>query len=74
MTPKQIAIYRVVMLFASMIVAGTGLAILMTYFTGYQLGVGFTGLLLVIMAKVVYDIELDRAERLQKLNESVDNR
>lgn len=74
MTPKQIAIYRVVMLFASMIVAGTGLAILMTYFNGYQLGVGFTGLLLVIMAKVVYDIELDRAERLQKLNESVDNR
>lgn len=72
MTPKQTAITRVAFFFGSMALAGVVFANLLNFFTLQQMGMGFAVATLVFMIKMVYDYELDRAERLEKLNKMVD--
>ena len=63
MTPRQTATLKVVKIFGTGILAGILLNAAFTYFTVEQIGVGFTAGLLAYMIKIVYEIELSRAER-----------
>jgi uncharacterized membrane protein YgaE (UPF0421/DUF939 family) len=69
MTPKQTAVLNVVKIFAIGIGAGISIAFLTELFTLEQLGIGVSVALLAYMIKMVYDIELAKAETLAKLNE-----
>ena len=68
MTPKQTALARVVGLIATAIAVGFVVNVAFTYFTVAEIGIGFSIGMLAFMIKMVYEIELDRAERLEKLN------
>ena len=68
MTPKQTAMVRVAALVGTALLVGFLVNAAFTYFTVAEIGIGFTAGLLVYMIKIVYEIELDRAERLEKLN------
>ena len=67
MTPKQTAITRVAFFFGSMVLAGVAFANLLNFFTLEQVGMGFAVAALIFMIKMVYDVELDRAERIERL-------
>lgn len=72
MTPKQTALLRVAMFFIVAMVGGVGVSLIFTYFTPTQIGIGFVAFMLVYASKMLFDMELERAERLEKLNKSVD--
>jgi len=72
MTPKQTAIFQVAKLIGTALIAGIAINILFAYFTLTQIGIGACVIMLAFAIHGVYAIELDRAERLEKLNKSVD--
>ena len=74
MTPKQTAFRNTASVVASGILGGVLMSLLFTYFTVYQIGLGFCALVLAFAVKMIYDIELEKAESLKKLNKTVDKR
>ena len=65
MTPKQTAIIRTSIIMGSGIIASIAIAIIMTILTIAQIGILLCVVGLVFLAKVVYDIELNKAENNQ---------
>ena len=68
MTPKQTAILSVARLIGTALLVGPLVNAAFTYFTIAQIGIGFCAGMLVYLIKMVYDIELAKAETLEKLN------
>jgi hypothetical protein len=68
MTPKQTALLNMSKLLAIALVAGFCVNIVFIYFTVTQVGIGFCVGMIVYLCKMVYDIELSRAEHLEALN------
>ena len=68
MTPKQTALIRVTGLIGIGMLAGAIVNAVFTYFTVAQVGIGFSLGMLAYLIYMVYDIELDRVQRLEKLN------
>lgn len=68
MTPKQTAIFRTVSLVATALIMGLLVNVAMTYFTVSQVGIGFVAGVMLYLLKMVYDIELEKAQRLEQLN------
>lgn len=68
MTPKQTALLNVARLIGIALLSGFAVNVAFTYFTVEQIGIGFSVGLLAYMIKIVYDIELLKAESLDKLN------
>lgn len=72
MTPKQTALRNVAFMLATALLAGLAIGSVFTYFTVTQIGIAFCALMFIWALKMLYDMELDKAERLAKLNQSVD--
>jgi len=68
MTPKQTALFNVAWLIGTAIVSGFVIAKLLTLFGPVNVGIGACVLMLAYLVKMVYDMELDKAERLNKLD------
>ena len=68
MTPKQTALRNVGILVASSIVTGLAVGLLFTYFSASTVLIGVCSLLFAFAIKMVYDVELAKAEALDKLN------
>lgn len=68
MTPKQTALTRVAGLLGIALLSGILVNAVFTYFTVTQVGIGFSLGILAYLIYMVYDIELDRAKRLEELN------
>ncbi len=68
MTSKQTAILQTAKLFSIAIGAGVLVNVLFAFFTITQIGVAFCIFTLLFLAKMVYDIELNKAEHLETLN------
>lgn len=72
MTPKQTALARTGSLILISLAAGVLANLIFTTFSAGQiLFVGVAGLGL-FMVRMVYKVELDKAERLERLNKKVD--
>jgi hypothetical protein len=68
MTPKQTALLNMGKLLGIALVAGFAVNVTFTYFTVEQIGIGFCVGMIVYLCKMVYDIELAKAEHLDALN------
>jgi len=68
MTPKQTALIQTAKLFALAILAGLLTGAAFHYFTIVQIGTAFTLAVMAALIKMVYDIELSRAEHREALN------
>jgi hypothetical protein len=68
MTPKQTALLNMSKLLFIAIAAGFAVNVAFTYFTVAQIGVGFCAGMIVYLCKMVYDLELAKAEHLESLN------
>jgi hypothetical protein len=68
MTPKKTALIQTVKLFAIAISAGVLVNVLFAFFTIAQIGFVFALIVLVALIKMVYDLELSKAEHLDALN------
>ena len=68
MTPKQTALANTLGLVATGMGGGLICGILLTFFTFTQIGIGFCVVAFAWLIKFVYDIELDKAKRLEELN------
>ena len=68
MTPKQTALLNMSKLLGIALVSGFLVNVAFTYFTVAQIGVGFCVGMIVYLCKMVYDIELAKAEHLETLN------
>jgi hypothetical protein len=69
MTPKQTALRNTLAVFASGIVGGLLMAVIVVNFTLAQISIGFGILFVLCISKLVYDLELSKAEHLKTLNE-----
>ena len=72
MTPKMTALRNTAMMLGTGIAGGLIVAFIISTFTVAQLGIGFTVLVLLGVAHTVYELELDKAKRLQELNNPKD--
>ena len=70
MTPKQIALRSVVSLVLLAVTCGIVLGALLSLFTPAQVGIAVCVTLFAYVVKMVYDMEVDKAERLQRLNKT----
>jgi hypothetical protein len=68
MTPKQIAIRNMGKMVGLSLVVGAGTGILLNTVPLAILGIGFAVLGIGYLAKMIYEMELDKAERLAELN------
>ena len=68
MTAKQIAIRNVIKLVALALIVGTGTGILLNTVPLAILGIGASIAMLIFLIKMVYDLELSKAEHLETLN------
>lgn len=68
MTPRQTALKNVVLFFVTAIGSGIALALAIDFFGLALVGTAFSFAMLIYLVKVVYDMEVDKAERLAKLN------
>ena len=68
MTPKQTALLNMGKLLGIALVAGFAVNVAFTYFTVAQIGVGFCVGMIVYLCKMVYDLEVAKAEHLESLN------
>ena len=68
MTPKQIAIRNVAVFFISAIGSGVAISLAIDHFGIPLVGIALSFIVLAYLTKVVYDMELDKAERLERLN------
>jgi formate/nitrite transporter FocA (FNT family) len=69
MTPKQTALTQTLKLFALAILAGVLINVAFAFFTIVQIGIALAVAVLAALGKMVYDIELSKAEHLKSLNE-----
>ena len=69
MTPKQTALKHTLAVFASGLVGGLLMAVIVVNFTMAQISIGLGILFMLGIAKLVYDLELSKAEHLKSLNE-----
>ncbi len=73
MSPKRTALIETVKLFAVALLAGVLTSLAFAYFTVSQIGTAFALVILAFLGKMVYDLELSKAEHLQvleKLNDT----
>ena len=68
MTPRQTALKNVTIFFATSVGSGVALALAIDYFGLALVGTALSFVMLAYLVKVVYDMEVDKAERLAKLN------
>ena len=68
MTPKQIAVRNVATFFFSAIATGVLIALALDFFGLSMVGTAVAVALLCYLVKVVYDMEVEKAEILAKLN------
>jgi hypothetical protein len=68
MTPKQTALAQTLKLFTIAIAAGVLINVAFAFFTIVQIGIAFALVVFVALGKMVYDIELSKAEHLDALN------
>ena len=68
MTPKQTALLNMSKLLGIALTAGFGASVVIANFTIEQIGIGFCAGMIVYLCKMVYDIELAKAEHLEALN------
>ena len=68
MTPKQTALIQTFKLFSIAILAGVLINVAFAYFTLAQVGIAFALVVLALLIKFVYDLELSKAEHLDALN------
>lgn len=72
MTAKQIAMRNVIKMLAIAVIVGVGTGILLNTVPLHIIGIGLSIVGLAYLTRMVYVMELDKAERLEKLNRSVD--
>ena len=70
MTPKQTALTNVALMLFTAVAGGFAIGALLTVFGPAWVGTGFAFALLAYVVKMVYDMEVDKATRLQRLNET----
>ena len=70
MTPKQTALANVSIMMLTAVAVGFAIGALLALFGPAWVGTGFAFALLAYVVKMVYDMEVDKAERLQRLNET----
>jgi hypothetical protein len=68
MTPKQTALIQTFKLFAIAVLAGVLINVAFAYLTIAQVGIAFALVVLALLIKFVYDLELSKAEHLESLN------
>ncbi len=68
MTPKQTALLNVGKLLTIALLMGFSVNVAFTYFTVAEIGIGFCVGMIVYLCKMVYDVELAKAEHLEALN------
>ena len=68
MTPKKIALVQTAKLFAIAFGASVLVNVLFAFFTLAQIGFVFALIVLAVLIKMVYDLELSKAEHLDALN------
>ena len=68
MTPKQTALLNMGKLLAIALIVGFLVNVAFTYFTVAQIGIGFCTGMLIYMCKILYDLEVAKAEHLESLN------
>jgi len=68
MTPRQTAARNVAVFFLSAIGSGVLMAFALNFFGLALVGTALAFLMLIYLVKVVYDMEVDKAERLERLN------
>ena len=68
MTPKQTALVQVAKLVAVYMVGGALLASAFAFFTVPQIGIAFSVLVLLGLIKLIYDLELTKAEQEAQKN------
>ena len=68
MTPKQTALIQTFKLFAIAILAGVLINVAFVYFTVAQVGTAFALVVFAALVKMIYDVELSKAEHLESLN------
>jgi hypothetical protein len=67
MSPKQTALIQTAKLFAVALLIGALTSLVFAYFTVSQIGIGFCIVMLAYLGKMIYDMELSKAEHLQTL-------
>ena len=72
MTPKQTALLNVSKLLGLALVVGFATNVVFTYFTVEQIGIGFCLGMIVYLCKMVYDVELAKAEHIQGIEKLKD--
>lgn len=70
MTPKQTAIFNVAGILATTVGTCIVMAVLVQVFSVVELAIGAGVLMIAWLVKMLYDIELDRATRLQELDKT----
>ena len=68
MTPKQTALIQTLKLFAFAFLASVLISVAFTYFTVAQVGIAFALAVFAALVKMIYDVELSKAEHLAALN------
>ena len=68
MTPKQTALLNVGKLLVLALVVGFSVNVAFTYFTIAQIGIGFCVGIIAYLCKMLYELELAKAEHLEALN------
>jgi fatty acid desaturase len=74
MSPKQKALIETLKLFAAALLIGVMVNAAFTYFTLAQIGIGWGVALLAFLGKMIYDLELSKAEHLQSLEKLNDTK
>jgi len=68
MTPKQTALLNVSKLLAIALVSGFAVNVALTYFTVAEIGIGFCVGMIAYLSKMIYELEVAKAEHLESLN------
>jgi hypothetical protein len=68
MTPKQTALLNVTKLVVLALVSGVAVNVALTYFTVTEIGIGFCVGMIAYLSKMLYELELSKAEHLEALN------
>ena len=72
MSPKQIALIQVAKLLGLAVATGILVNLAFAYFTVTQIGIGFSIVMLACLVKMVYDLEVAKAEHIQGLEKLKD--
>jgi len=72
MSPKQTALIQVAKLIALAVVVSISVNLVFAYFTVAQIGIGFCIVMLACLVKMVYDLEVAKAEHIQGLEKLKD--